>query len=87
MPTMDAAVLLVIVMTVVFPVPMITPVVGTLILHAGLANYNRWSRHNYWHRLDNHGLRSRYNYWCRGDHNWNRQSQLNGDMEPCSMRS
>ena len=84
---MCAAVLLIIVMTVVFPVPMIAPVVGTLRLHVGLANYNRWSCHDHWHRLDKHGLRSRYNYWCRGDHNWNRQSQLDGDMEPCSVRS
>ena len=96
---MCAAVLLIIVRTVVFPVPMITPlvgtlipymialVVGTLILHAGLANYNRWSRHNYWRRLDNHGLRSRYNHWCRSDHDWNRQSQPNGDMESSSVCS
>jgi hypothetical protein len=96
---MCAAVLLIIVMTVVFPVPMIAPVVGTLRpymiapivgtlrLHAGLANYNRWSRHDHWHRLDNHGLRSRYNHWCRGDHDWNRQSQPNGDMEPSSVCS
>ena len=87
MPTMCAAVLLIIVMTVVFPVPMITPVVGTLILHAGLANYNWWSRHNYWRRLDNHGLWSRYNHWCRSDHDRNRQSQPNGDMKPSSVRS
>jgi hypothetical protein len=98
---MCAAVLLIIVMTVVFPVPpvpmiasivgvlipyVIAPVVGTLKLHARLANYHRWSRHDHWRRLDNHGLRSLDNHRCRGDHDWNRQCQPNGDMEPSRMR-
>jgi hypothetical protein len=89
------------VMTVVFPVPpvpmissivgalipdVITPVMGTLIPHTGLANYHRWSCHDYWRRLDNHGLRSPYHYWGRGDHDRHRQSQPNGDMEASSVR-
>ena len=86
MPTMCAAVLLIIVMIVVFPVPMIAPVVGMLRLHVRLANYNRWSRHDHWRRLDNHGLRSRYNHWCMDDYDRNQQSQPNGDMEPSRMR-
>jgi hypothetical protein len=84
-----AAVLLIIVMTVVFPVPpvpMIAPIVGTLIPHTGFASYHRRSRHDHWRRLDNHWRRSRYNHWCRGDHDWNRQSQPNRDMEPSRVR-
>ena len=85
-----AAVLLIIVMTVVFPVPpvpMITSIVGTLIPHTGFASYHRRSRHDHWRRLDNHGRWSHYNHWCRGDHDWNRQSQPNGNMEPSRVRS
>src|SRR5215510_4292759 len=85
-----AAVLLIIVMTVVFPVPpvpMIAPIVGTRRLHTGLANYYRRPRHNHWRRRDNHRLRAHYNHWCRGDHDWNRQSQPNGNMEPSRVRS
>jgi hypothetical protein len=86
---MCAVVLLIIVMTMVFPVPpvpMIAPIVGALIpyviapvvgthkLHARLANYHQRPRHDHWHRLDNHGLRSRYNHWYRSNHDWNRKS-------------
>ena len=93
--------LLIIVMMMVFPVPpgptitsvvgalipyVIAPVVETLKLHTRLANYHRRSRHDHWHRLDNHGLRSRYNHRCRSDYDWNRQSQPNGDTEPSRMR-
>jgi hypothetical protein len=99
---MYAVVLLIIVMTVVFPLPpapliaaiggalipyVIAPVVGALRLHAGLANYYRRSRHDHWRRLDNHGPRSCYNYRCRSDYDWNRKSQPNRDTKPSRMRS
>jgi hypothetical protein len=98
---MCAAVLLIIVMTMVFPLPqvplivpiggalisyVIAPIVGTRGLHAGLANYYRRSRHDHRRRLDNHGLRSRYNHWCWSDYDWNRQPQSNGDTESSRMR-
>jgi hypothetical protein len=94
--------LLIMVMTVVFPVPpvpmiasrdralipyAITSVVGTLIPHTGLANYHRWSRYDHWRRLDNHGLWAPYHYWGRGNYDWHRQSQPNGDMQPSRVRS
>jgi hypothetical protein len=65
----------------------IAPVVGMLIPHIGLANYHRWSRHDHWRRLDNHGLRSPYHDWGRSDHDRHRQSQSNGDMQPSRVRS